>query len=82
MKQVGVSYRLLGVFVEKGKWKKLMRHPIYVIAMYCLRLRVAVGYLRSGMPLRMKQSLSDPLRRPYIKNDGPFSFCDNNEVFL
>ena len=45
-KQVGVWYRLMGVFIEKGKWKKLIRHPIYLIAMYCLRLRVAIEYLQ------------------------------------
>jgi glycosyltransferase involved in cell wall biosynthesis len=47
MKQTGVWYRLMGVFVEKGKWKKLIRHPLFMIAMYCLRLSVAVGYLQN-----------------------------------
>jgi len=47
IRQTGVWYRLMGVFVEKGKWKKLIRHPLFTIAMYCLRLRVAVGYLQS-----------------------------------
>lgn len=44
-KQVGAWYRLIGVFVEKGKWKKLIRQPILTVAMYYLRLRVALGYL-------------------------------------
>ena len=44
-KQLGVWYRLLGVFVEKDKWKKLIRNPLYAIAMYYLRLRVAASYL-------------------------------------
>lgn len=26
MKQVGIRYRLMGVFIEKDKWKKLVRH--------------------------------------------------------
>jgi len=47
MKQIGVWYRLVGVFVEKGKWKKLIRYPLFTIAMYYLRLRVAIGYLQS-----------------------------------
>ena len=47
MKQTGVWYRLMAVFVEKGKWKKLVRHPIFTIAMYGLRLRVALTYLLS-----------------------------------
>jgi glycosyltransferase involved in cell wall biosynthesis len=46
-KQLGMRYRLMGVFVEKGKWKKLMRHPLLAIGLYCLRLRVAIGYLQS-----------------------------------
>ena len=46
-KQIGVWYRLMVVFVEKDKWKKLIRHPLHMIAMYCLRLRVALGYLQS-----------------------------------
>ncbi len=47
IKQVGIQYRLLGVFIEKGKWKNLVRNPLLVIGMYFLRLRVAVGYLQS-----------------------------------
>jgi len=46
MKQMGARYRLMGVFVEKGKWKKLLGHPIYSVAMYCLRFRVAMGHLQ------------------------------------
>ena len=48
LKQIGVRYRLMGVFVEQGKWKKLVRHPILTIAMYFLRLRVALVYLQSS----------------------------------
>jgi glycosyltransferase involved in cell wall biosynthesis len=48
MKQIGGRYRLMDVFIEKGKWKKLVRHPLFTVAMYFLRLRVAVGYLRSA----------------------------------
>jgi len=47
MKQIGIWYRLVGVFVEEGKWKKLIRHPLFMIAMYCLRLKVALGYFQS-----------------------------------
>lgn len=44
-KQVGVRYRMIGVFLEKGKWKKLLRHPLFALGMYLLRLRVAIAYL-------------------------------------
>ncbi|MBM3254505.1 MAG: hypothetical protein FJZ16_09650 [Candidatus Omnitrophica bacterium] len=47
VKQIGVWYRLMGVFIEKGKWKTLIRHPLYMIAMYWLKLRVAIAYLQS-----------------------------------
>jgi glycosyltransferase involved in cell wall biosynthesis len=47
-KQVGVQYRLLGVFVENGKWKKLVKHPLYMLGMYFLRFRVAIGYFKSA----------------------------------
>jgi glycosyltransferase involved in cell wall biosynthesis len=43
-KQIGALYRLIGVFVEKGKWKKLIRHPLFSIAMYKLRFGVALTY--------------------------------------
>jgi len=48
IKQIGIWYRLMGVFVEKGKWKKLLRYPLFTIAMYYLRLRVALGYRQSS----------------------------------
>jgi glycosyltransferase involved in cell wall biosynthesis len=43
-KHIGAWYRLIGVFVEKGKWKKLIRHPLLAIAMYKLRFEVALTY--------------------------------------
>jgi glycosyltransferase involved in cell wall biosynthesis len=45
MRQTGGQYRLLAVFVEKGRWKKLIRYPLLSIAMYCLRFQVALAYL-------------------------------------
>jgi len=47
MKQIGIWYRLMGVFVEDGKWKKLLRHPIKTFGMYFLRFTVGITYLRS-----------------------------------
>lgn len=44
-KQIGVSYRLLGVFIENSKWQRLLRHPEKAFGMYLLRLMVAVTYL-------------------------------------
>lgn len=44
-RQFGLGYRFLGVFVENGKWKKLLRHPILAIVMYAERVAVGMTYL-------------------------------------
>ena len=44
-KQFGLYYRFLGVFIENGKWKKLLRHPILAIVMYFERFAVGLTYL-------------------------------------
>ena len=44
-KQFGLGYRYFGVFVEKGKWKKLLRHPILAAVMYFERILVGFTYL-------------------------------------
>ena len=44
-KQFGLGYRFFGVFVENGKWKKLLRHPILAFVMYCERIAVGFTYL-------------------------------------
>lgn len=46
-KQLGATYRLWGVFVENGKWKKLLMHPILTLGMYFLRILVGMKYLIS-----------------------------------
>ncbi len=33
-KQLGLFYRFLGVFVEQGKWKRLLTHPFLTAGMY------------------------------------------------
>ena len=45
-KQLGLWYRLFGVFVENKKWKRLLRHPWLTCAMYFLRLAVGLIYLK------------------------------------
>jgi len=46
-KQLRIWYRSFGVFIEDGKWKKLLRHPIKTFGMYFLRFMVGITYLRS-----------------------------------
>ena len=44
-RQFGIPYRFFGVFVEKGKWKRLLRHPILAAVMFAERVLVGFTYL-------------------------------------
>jgi glycosyltransferase involved in cell wall biosynthesis len=44
-KQFGVYYRFLGVFIENGKWKNFIKHPLLAIGMYTLRVLVGLKFL-------------------------------------
>ena len=44
-KQLGVYYRFIGIFIEKGKWKRLIRHPLLGLGMYILRFLVGCSYI-------------------------------------
>jgi glycosyltransferase involved in cell wall biosynthesis len=44
-KQLGLGYRFFGVFLEKGRWRKLLAHPVLSLGMYFLRGVVGVIYL-------------------------------------
>lgn len=44
-KQFGFKYRYLNVFMEKGKWKKMISHPILTGGMFFLRIMVGVIFL-------------------------------------
>jgi len=43
-KQLGFGYRMIGVFVENGKWKRLLRHPILASKMFFLRFMLGFMY--------------------------------------
>ncbi len=45
-KQFGLWYRYFRVFLENGKWKKLIKHPISAVGVYLLRLLVGLYYIR------------------------------------
>jgi len=45
-KQLGAWYRLLGIFIDKGKWNRLIAHPLLTLGMYFLRFMVGINYLR------------------------------------
>ena len=39
-------YRVFGVFMEHGKWKQLVKHPVMALKLYCLIFLRAMIYLR------------------------------------
>lgn len=46
-KQLGIWYRFFGVFVEKGKWLKVLRHPILFFVVMLERIRIGFVYLKN-----------------------------------
>jgi len=44
-KQFSFGYRFFGVFLEKGKWKKIVRHPFLTAGMFASRFMVGLIYL-------------------------------------
>jgi glycosyltransferase involved in cell wall biosynthesis len=59
-KQFGFIYRYFGVFIEDGKWKKIIRHPFLTAGMYFLRIALGFSYLKIILKL---SSLPDARRR-------------------
>jgi glycosyltransferase involved in cell wall biosynthesis len=49
-KQLGLSYRFFGVFIEDGKWFNLLKHPFLTGGMYYLRFRVGIAFLKRRKP--------------------------------
>ena len=50
-RQFGFIYRFLGVFVENGKWRRLIHHPFLASGMYFLRFLVGVRFLWANIKL-------------------------------
>ena len=46
-RQLGFIYRYFIVFVENGKWRKLIRHPMLAALVIALRMLVGVMYIKS-----------------------------------
>lgn len=53
-KQFGIYYRFIGVFLENGKWKKLLGHPLLALGMYFLRFLVGMKYLIRNKKIILK----------------------------
>lgn len=44
-KQLSFRYRYFGIFIEKGKWKKMANKPLLTLGMYNLRILVGIVYI-------------------------------------
>jgi len=52
-KQFGIWYRYFGVFCEKGRWLRLVCHPVLTSGMYFLRILVGIEYLKKNSGFRV-----------------------------
>lgn len=43
-KQLGLGYRMLGVFVENGKWKRMLAHPLLMLSVWFERVAVGLAW--------------------------------------
>jgi hypothetical protein len=50
--QFSMSYRLVGVFFEDGKWQVVLRHPAKYLGVLGLRIAVGFSYLRTRFGFR------------------------------
>ena len=44
-KQFGLIYRYFGIFLEEGRWRRIIAHPILSFGMFTLRFLVGVAFL-------------------------------------
>ena len=43
-KQFGLGYRYFSVFLENGKWRKILKHPFLAVGMYWLKFLVGIVF--------------------------------------
>ena len=75
-RQFGLCYRFFGVFVENGKWKRLLRHPLLAIVMYVERFLVGITYIlhrgTASCPIQPgSRGCSPPSRTPTSSRPNP-----------
>ena len=44
-KQFGIFYRYISVFIENGRWKRLIKHPVLTSQMYVLKFLIGIVFL-------------------------------------
>lgn len=48
-RQFGLYYRYFGIYLEHGKWKKLIKHPLLASGIYFLRFAIGIIYIASKL---------------------------------
>ena len=51
-KQTGVWYRFFGVFLERGKWRRLLQKPLLIPGIYLLKILIGLNFLRRNFHKR------------------------------
>ena len=68
-RQMGPGYRYFGIFLEKGRFRRLFSHPFLSLAMYFLRSSLGLAYaFNSGAPARKDRG--NPPARLCLKKTG------------
>ena len=47
-RQLGFRYRYFGVFMEHGRWRSVLRHPLRFAGVFCIRVAVGAVFLVSS----------------------------------
>ena len=51
-KQTGIWYRFFGVFLERGKWWRLLQKPLLIPGIYLLKILIGLNFLRRNFHKR------------------------------
>jgi len=62
-KQFGFVYRNLGVFLERGKWRRVIVHPVLVIGVLGLRFLVGIVFLFGRFKLFCQENFKSLARK-------------------
>lgn len=56
-KQLGFFYRYIEVFLNNGKWRRFVRHPLLAVGVYVIRIMLGTAYLKKLYAKNKKRCL-------------------------
>ena len=69
-KQFGLLYRYFRVYLENGKWKRLLMHPVLTLGLYFLRFMVGLQYISATR----SKNISSTLKYDEVQGRNPAAF--------